>query len=54
MDLVNNTGIDLRDFEAEIRASLIATGALPEELADVLSARIITKNGRPCAVLECL
>lgn len=54
MDLVNNTGIDLRDFEAEIRAALVATGAMPEELADVISARIIEKNGRRCAVLECL
>lgn len=54
MDLVNNTGIDLRDFEAEIRAALVATGAMPEELADVISARIIEKNGRRCAVLECV
>ncbi len=38
---VNNTNIDLRDFEAEIQASLLATGKLPEELDDVLTVRVL-------------
>ncbi len=33
--LVNNTGCDIRPYEAEMLASLRSTGKLPEELADL-------------------
>lgn len=37
IDLVNNTGQDLRPYYDEIRASIGRTGALPAELADVFT-----------------
>lgn len=35
IDLVNNTGSDIRSFEAAILASLSVDGSLPEALADL-------------------
>ena len=34
----NNTPSDLRDFHAQIKESLLATGTLPEDLADLFVA----------------
>jgi len=43
-----NTACDLRPYHAEIRASLLATGELPEELADLFSARLVDPaHGNP-------
>jgi hypothetical protein len=53
--IVNNSGVDLRDFEREIAESLRRDGTLPEELADVL---IVSKvaggnpDGSPRFVIE--
>ena len=38
---VNNTGLDLSDFDAEIAKALRETGALPEELNDTLVAVLV-------------
>lgn len=44
----NNTGCDLRAFDSEITASLKATGALPEELADIFTATLVNAaDGNP-------
>lgn len=39
--LVNNTGCDIRDFDAEIIAAVRNGGRLPEELADLFTLTII-------------
>lgn len=42
----NNTPCDLRDFHAEIKASLLATGTMPEDLADLFVA-VEVPGGNP-------
>lgn len=50
VDIVNNTGCDIRQFEVEILAALRANGALPEALADLfIATRLdgLNPNGSP-------
>lgn len=42
----NNTSADLRPFHAEIKASLLKDGTMPEELADLFVAREVP-GGNP-------
>ncbi len=52
--LVNSTPTDIRGFlEREIRASIAATGALPEELADLFTLRVVVgSDGNTRHILE--
>ena len=50
--LVNNTGTDLRAWEPSILASLEASQAMPEDLADLLAVRLVVVNGETRAIVD--
>lgn len=49
---VNNTGCDLGAFWPAVRASLTATGAMPEELADLFTAEVVEVDGQKRFIVE--
>lgn len=50
--LVNNTGCDIRDFDAEIIAAVRNGGTLPEELADLFDLKVIIVDGEVRGILN--
>lgn len=50
--LVNNTGVDVRDFEAALFASINTGAELPEEIADIFTLRTFEVNGQRRGVVE--
>lgn len=42
--LVNNTGVDIRDFESAIRASIESGAELDDAIADIFAVRKISDD----------
>ena len=52
IDLANNTGCDIRVFEAQIISAVCNGDGIPEELADLFALEITTNgDGTPRGIL---